>query len=454
MKSHLRVLLVTLTFLLPGQSYAQYFPDTAWTRCYGGSLDDEGLYIQQTFDGGYIVLGKSESVDGDLVNAIPDVKSWILKLDSLGNIEWQRSASWTMGMPFNIKQTADSGYIYGGLLFTKLDLSGNLLWQDSTSSGWVIQTYDGGYGLLGSMLRKLSYTLNQEWVADPGMGGRGSIEQTRDSGFVVGKFFDYDQGPDGHEFVKYHSDGSDDFFTGVSVGSTGIDISVKETADNSFIAVSTGSDYTDIWGYLRKGSQTTQWYKTMFDRYPSDIIQNTDSTFVFCGIDTFDNAIVSKTTPQGTDIVTVSYGGSNNYDKLKMLVGTKDSGYIAIGTTNSSDGHIWNNHGGKDLWIMKFKTDTSFYIPPVVQSVNSVSKIDEVKVYPTLSNGVVHVSLPQRCDDASFELFNIVGEKIEIKTETVGTKRNIDISKQAPGHYVLQVQMGNERKSFRITINQ
>ena len=37
-----------------------------WENSVGGSMDDGGSSISGTFDGGYIVAGWSESVDGDI----------------------------------------------------------------------------------------------------------------------------------------------------------------------------------------------------------------------------------------------------------------------------------------------------------------------------------------------------------------------------------------------------
>ncbi|HYD22005.1 MAG TPA: T9SS type A sorting domain-containing protein [Flavipsychrobacter sp.] len=449
-----RIVFIFIMVLLGTVANAQYFPDTAWTRCYGGSLEEEGMYIQQTFDGGYIVIGKGLSTDGDLVNSATGYKTWMMKLDSLGNIEWQRTEPHWGGIFINIKQTSDSGYIYGGLYqATKLDAAGNLVWQDSIATSLVLQTYDGGYAMAyASAITKLDAAYTHLWTKYLGMTEIRSFEQTSDSGFVIGQLWDPGgPGPYSQEYVKTDDTVGYDFFCGASGGSPSAIFGTKPTIDNDFISFGIGNDYTDSWGYLRKGNNTNYWYKETEGRNPFDLVQRADSTFVFCGIDTFDDAIISKTNPQGDEIVTVSYGGSNNYDRFRTIEKTSDGGYIVVGTTNSVDGHIWNNHGGKDLWIMKFVTDTSVYVPPVVQSVNAVSKIDEVKVYPTLSNGVVHVSLPKGYEEASLELFNMVGQTIEVYPTDSGMKRSIDMGGQASGQYILQVKAGNERKSFRIT---
>ena len=125
-----------------------------WQKTYGGTSSDKAYAIQQTEDGGYIVLAGSGSFGS----------VWILKLNSNGGIIWQKSFEKnTNSSPLFFKQTSDGGYIVGGYRFVsstvgwllKLDKSGHIAWQ-KTYGGTAIdvansiqQTSDGGYVVAG-----------------------------------------------------------------------------------------------------------------------------------------------------------------------------------------------------------------------------------------------------------------------------------------------------------------
>lgn len=54
-----------------------------WEKTFGGSGDDEGKSIFQTDDGGYLVLGNLQTVGNGL-----DI--YLVKLDFLGNVQWEK----------------------------------------------------------------------------------------------------------------------------------------------------------------------------------------------------------------------------------------------------------------------------------------------------------------------------------------------------------------------------
>ena len=104
-----------------------------WQKSIGGSSREDVYTIIQTSDGGYILAAESDSDDGDISES-PNGGMWVVKLNSQGNIEWQKSFSeadfYHEGSP--IQQTTDGGYILSGVsLSTNNDIDfWYLLFQD------------------------------------------------------------------------------------------------------------------------------------------------------------------------------------------------------------------------------------------------------------------------------------------------------------------------------------
>ena len=176
-----------------------------WSRIYGGSNADFAYSIQQTSDGGYIVAGTTNSFGAG------DNDFWILKLDSSGNVTWQKTYSGAYDdYAYSIQQTGDGGYIVAGdtysfgagdpdIWIVKLDSSGTITWQKTYGgTSWdeahsVQQTADGGYIVAGSYsgdmwILKLDSSGTITWQKT--YGGTNwdeahSVQQTNDGGFIV-----------------------------------------------------------------------------------------------------------------------------------------------------------------------------------------------------------------------------------------------------------------------------
>ncbi|MFI5171102.1 MAG: T9SS type A sorting domain-containing protein [Chitinophagales bacterium] len=91
-----------------------------WQNTIGGTDYDELQEIKQTFDGGYIIGGWSESeISGDKtednLGLYGDDDYWIIKLNETGNILWQNTIGGSLDdILWDIEQTADAGFILGG----------------------------------------------------------------------------------------------------------------------------------------------------------------------------------------------------------------------------------------------------------------------------------------------------------------------------------------------------
>ena len=150
-----------------------------WEKAYGGSQTDVALDAKELNDGTIMVIGYSFSNDGQITNSHGGCELWMVKLDSLGNMIWQKSIGGSKsdnGVKI-ITNNSDSSFIVLGATNStdgnvtaivhpsyyfahdswifKSDFNGNILWQKtiggSGSDGFSTMepTADGGYILIG-----------------------------------------------------------------------------------------------------------------------------------------------------------------------------------------------------------------------------------------------------------------------------------------------------------------
>ncbi|MCK4584814.1 hypothetical protein KAU13_05300, partial [candidate division WOR-3 bacterium] len=186
-------------------------PDFLWTKTYGGSNQDRGYSVQQTSDGGYIIAGWTESFGA----GGEDV--YLIKTDSLGDSLWTKTYGYsTSDFGYSVQQTTDGGYIIVGCTYPfgaafvdvyliKTDADGNPLWTNEYGGEFsdlghsVQQTSDGGYiiagkttsfGLFDSDIYVLKTNSNGDTLWTKTYGGPDvesgtAVQQTSDGGYII-----------------------------------------------------------------------------------------------------------------------------------------------------------------------------------------------------------------------------------------------------------------------------
>src|SRR4030095_9983452 len=120
----------------------------------------------QTSDGGFISAGESYSTDGDVTGNHGASDYWIVKTDAIATIEWQQSLG---GRPNDVAtyvdQTDDSGYIVAG--FARSD-DGDVTGHHGTTSYndyWIVKLNSAGtiewQKSLGGNLNEFASTVEQ-----------------------------------------------------------------------------------------------------------------------------------------------------------------------------------------------------------------------------------------------------------------------------------------------------
>ena len=204
-----------------------------WAKCFGGNSTDQGYYILQTMDSGYIIAGYSSSNNGDVEGNHGNADYWIVKLDNYGNILWEKSYGGSNDDEAScIQQTNDGGYIIAGWTssndynvtgyhggqdywIVKINDTGKIIWEKCYGgsgqdiANYIQQTKDGGFIIAGFSnsidgdvsgnkggtnywIVKIDTLGNLQWEKSYGGIGNNcndianSIQQTNDGGYIIG----------------------------------------------------------------------------------------------------------------------------------------------------------------------------------------------------------------------------------------------------------------------------
>jgi hypothetical protein len=113
-----------------------------WSKSYGGSSYDYAHEIIQLNDGNFLVTGKSESMNGDVVGNHGDYDAFVIKLNTSGNIIWKKCFGGTLDdRLLSVKQT-NNGRIF--LVGGSNSSDGNLTFNHGGFDVWVLEINTNG----------------------------------------------------------------------------------------------------------------------------------------------------------------------------------------------------------------------------------------------------------------------------------------------------------------------
>lgn len=228
-----------------------------------------------TNDGGFI-LG------GYYLNSVDEM--CLVKLDSMANVLWAKSYFTGNGSTYCnfVQQTFDGGYIMvGGGLLIKTNSNGYITWSKNYSLAIksARQTLDGGYIIVtnsigGSNIILIKADQNGNIIWSKNYGGLGNItswgnkiEQTADSGFIVlGSTRTSVSGSQDIYLIKTDSVGNKIWSKIYGVVGDDMPTSIKQTSDGGYILTGetyiNGTAYTDIFLLKTDINGNINWLKT------------------------------------------------------------------------------------------------------------------------------------------------------------------------------------------------
>lgn len=361
-----------------------------WMKSIGGSDQDEIHAIQETSDGGFIAVGQTHSFGSG-----PDLDYWILKLGGAGNVLWQKTYGGSESdVARDIQVTSDGGFIVAGHTYSygagdadiwvlKLNSDGDIVWQKTYGdSGYehatsIQETGDGGFvvagyttsfgaGLRDYWVLKLDNTGVPQWRNTYGGSGddeANAIQQTSDGGFIVaGRTNSFGAGQFDYWVLKLNSNGT--IAWQKTYGEAFYDDearSIQETSDGGYIVVGLARfDFVpdtggDIWILKLTSSGTVLWnfaYGGLGNDGANSVQETSDGGFIVGGYTTSfiptptGASWLLKLNSNGSIDWQKSYDGSSA-EPLNAVRETSDNGFIAVGYTSSFGA------GDYDGWVLK-----------------------------------------------------------------------------------------------------
>ena len=292
-----------------------------WQKTYGGSDDDRGVDLIQTSDNGFAVIGKSKSSDLEVSENAGFDDFWVSKLDSSGAIIWEYSFGFAgSDTPYSIIQTNDNGYLLSGVL----DVSAS---NGQGDRKLILSRHTGG----DFWVIKLNASGVKQWSNYYGGSFTDTAYdaiQTEDDGYIIIGSSDSD------DVDITNNLGSYDFWI-LKISATGTLVWEKSFG---------GSEIDEAYGISQAADGN---YLIVGDTRSNDldISQNNGAADLW----------IIKITPEGTLLWEKTLGGSS-FDVGRSVSKTQDNGFLIAGSSRSTDGSLTSNKGQNDAWIIKINS--------------------------------------------------------------------------------------------------
>lgn len=487
-------------FLSKRDTFGSYssFNDIIWDKSYGGSRTDKAYGLDKTTDGGYILAGYTESNDGDVTGAHGSGDVWVVKVNSVGQIQWSRCYGGSRyDIAYAIRQTRDGGYIFvGSTNSNNGDVSNNHLINGSpTGDVWVV---------------KINATGTIQWqkcLGGTGNDGGYDIQTMPNGGYILAGFTNSKDGDIGNNHTTQDGRTTTDAWIAVldaagnrlwssCYGGTGYDVamSIKPLSTSSstavnyvFVGYTSSSNNGDI--QINRGNYdvfcmrlnqngtgfNVGWRKTYGGEgndYGKDIIQESSGTLIILANSASKTGdLIANSAPialrvghNNGDIISTSGNYGLVHSRGNQLLQYKANGILGVG-----GGDVRLGAGVEDpfydpnleagIYKTELKAFNSAFQDEDEANALAFSEkkaipkdVVDVLVYPNPSYGPITVA-SQTNNILQVQLFSTTGQMVwsadKLNTQTIQQ----DLSNLPKGIYLLKTKTDKGEKTAKVTLN-
>jgi hypothetical protein len=436
-----------------------------WQRCVGGSGSDDLDIAEQTHDGGYIAVGSAGSADGDVIRGIDTGGTWVVRMDSVRNIIWQRHiGSVGSHQHYYLKQTSDEGYLLaynssvlgGGGCIAKLDSVGNVTAEKCYGQGTRFdysallfkETLDSGVimALTDSLVKFDAYG-NFEWERRKlplPFADKQSVRLTDildNGGFTVAG---YDSSvASGDAWVARLDDHWDIKWEKLMGGSNRDGASMMQrTADDGYMMV--GYSYSndgDVTGHHGNNTTSDIWVVKL----SPDLSANCFAYFSIYPDSTHPGVYYGFNQSQGSSLSYLWHFGDGDSSTLRYpshTYSTPGQYYVCL-TIDDGAGCV-NTYCDSSYLVFKMEgglmSQLNILDPDAPSAIGKVSKDFSLSVYPNPASDRLFIETNDEIPHRVY-IYSTLGLLVKLTILLPG--RSIDISALTTGAYIAEVKRGN-----------
>lgn len=371
-----KVIIHFILLVLVSTSLFSQEPIIEWERTYGGDNDDCSGKIVQCEEGGFLITAISESTDGDFDESHGELDSWLIKISEAGNIEWKRN----YGGPGrdsapNIYPLDDGSFL---LLGTTDSDDGDVFINRGWTDGWVMRvnatgeiiwskTYGGSSpDLLGNFVQVpngdfliygSTFSDDDDIIMNKGGYDAWMIRVDSNGNLLWSKTYG-GSGDEGGGVIRQMNDGRFQLSTSTTsqdgdvLGKTESDadawlVTVDENGELDILSSRTyGGSKDESLAFIGEDEKGNSIYIGFSDSEDGDVQNHFGSTdFWLIKLNQQYNIKTSK-----------KYGGSNKELSSSSSFLMPNGHVIIAGTSFSNDGQVSDNYGDislTDIWLLE-----------------------------------------------------------------------------------------------------